>query len=67
MAAVSSMAMGCSFMLTGSFGGQVIAASGYGTLFAIAAAASIAGTALFATYFHPARNEELKTAAAQPA
>ena len=67
MAAVSSMAMGCSFMLTGSFGGQVIAASGYGTLFAIAAVASIAGTVLFAIYFHPARNEELKTAAAQPA
>ena len=67
MAAVSSMAMGFSFMLTGSFGGQVIADFGYGTLFAIAAVASILGTVLFSGYFRPARIEELKGAAAQPA
>ena len=67
MAAVSSMAMGCSFMLTGSFGGQVIAASGYGALFAIAAVASILGTVLFSGYFRPARIEELKGAAVQGA
>ena len=67
MAAVSSMAMGFSFMLTGSFGGQVIADFGYGTLFAVAAVASILGTLLFSAYFRPPRIEELKGAAAQPA
>ena len=66
MAAVSSMAMGFAFMLTGSFGGRVIADFGYGTLFAIAAAASVLGTVLFSRYFRPARIEELKGAAAQP-
>ena len=58
MAAVSSMAMGFAFMLTGSFGGRVIADFGYGTLFAIAAAASVLGTVLFSRYFPPARIEE---------
>ena len=63
MSAVSSMAIGGCFMLTGTVGGQVISNYSYPTLFTFTALVSIAGAVLFGCYFNPNRTLHLKTQA----